>query len=321
MQQQGRDIPDVGIKIYDHGTTGRIMALDTAILRRKDLTDTIPMPIPPEKLSSPDLLAQSKFSGLPVFIKIDESFKPEDSEINEILELNKPYKPVLNRLFPEGINVYMIPGYQDEKNGDLEGGRYISGPSGNGIWLNSYNVEDLYLFKVLPEACIAKSRGIKDFRPSVLKGNKDRARVLAHEIGHAISCKLIDEYKVPEEKPTDSLILAPTEAISFLDGWRSLRTQSKLNLNGNEITYIKNKAISDSDKANIHMEVDLETVAEDIRLAITGSTIPSSSKMTGMFDQTEEGKKELNNATKYIRECLLENKPPQEAILGFLKSY
>ncbi|OGH98105.1 MAG: hypothetical protein A2104_05650 [Candidatus Melainabacteria bacterium GWF2_32_7] len=317
--KKGKFIPEVGVKLYEPEDTGKILALETAKLRRVSLNSKIILPDIDKNLVYPDILAQPS-PGSTLFFKIDKRFIPSKEEIKEILEFNKPYKPILNKLFPDYLNIYMIPGYVNKKDGDKRGGRYIQEQPGQGILLHAYNVNDRYHQTSSAERIIAEMREINDLQPSVLEGNKDRARALAHEIGHAISYEMIKKDSIKHPSKPSSIIVNSSAGINFLDGWKSLRSMSRLNLNTNETKSNNTKNLSVYDKAKLDAHVDYEMIAEDIRMAIIGESLPASSAMTGIFDHTKEGKSEMDKSIGYLKKCLLENKTPIEAIMDNIKS-
>jgi len=305
-------VPEVGIKVYTPGITGKILALETAKLRRLTVQDSKNLPenideemqkIIEQKLSSPDILAQPVPFSIPAFFKIDKSFIPTKPEFQEIMKLNEPYKPVLNKLFPEGLKVFTVPGYSDDRLGDIEGGMSIPGYPDKGVWLSSYDYKERYTYSGTIERNIGRTRGITVDTPSVLNGNKDRARALAHEVGHVISYKI-------ENNRLDSDDLSD---VSFTDGWKMHRKNAELN----DSTY-KNYArlMTTGNLNNLRRFIDYEMIAEDIRQALTEDKIPASSAITGVFDHSKEGKTKLGDVKDYIRKCLLEGKSPTEVIFS-----
>jgi len=314
-EKKGKFIPEVGVKLYSPNDTGRILALETAKLRRSNLSSTIISP-GDENLVSPDILAQPSPAGT-LFFKIDKRFIPSKVEMQEILRLNKPYKPVLNKLFPEGLNVYMVPGYTNDKYGDIEGGLSIPGHPESGIWLNSYNIQDRYSYTSALENNLANIREVKGFHPSVLQGNADRARALAHEIGHAITYKTLnDEAELNKDNKNDTIVMLSSAEIDLISGWKGLRLGTKLN----NIDKSDTRFLSKADKQNLYLFADYEMLAEDIRMALTEKDIPASSAMSGIYDQTKEGEAKKAKVTDYLRKCLLENKTPVEAIADKIKN-
>ena len=222
--EKGMLTPEVGLKVYTPKITGQILALETAKLRRTHLQSEIKLPDIEEKLSKPDILAQPIPTGLPIFFKIDKSFVPTKPDFQEVCKLNKPYKPVLNTLFPDGLPVFMVPGYIDDKYGEIEGGFSIPGYPDNGVWLNSYNYDDRYVYTSGIEYGLSALKGIQNFKPSVLSGKKDRARALAHEIGHAVHYKIEQSDQQNADLSTG---LTKSLKISFLDGLKMLRIRAQ----------------------------------------------------------------------------------------------
>jgi hypothetical protein len=311
-------VPQVGIKLYTPQVTGQILALETAKLRRLSVQYPNELPLIEQQLSKPDVLAQPISSDLPVFFKIDKHFIPKKVEIQEILKLNEPYKPVLNKLFPDGLKVFLVPGYTNDKTGEIEGGMSITGHPDKGVWLTSYNIEERFdhvskwekrvcaAKEALNKATTGKSDEIENFKPSVLSGNKDRARALAHEIGHVISNKT-------EENTINSADLLN---ISLMDGWKFLRTDAKFN----DVSFEYDaKGMTDNNKKNLRDFLNYEMIAEDIRQTFTSDEVPASSRMTGIFDQTKEGKEELSKVKKYIKTCLIDGKSASETIFKMVQ--
>jgi len=302
---------DTNLKVYSPDVTGKILALETAKLRRTVLSQSIAIPELYHNLDKPDILIQQTPVSKPLVFKIDTLYTPKKYEINEILSLNKPFKPVLDKLFPDGLNLYIVPGYLKEKYGNLNGGESIPGHPDTGIWLNSYNYDKKNLYMSNLEKAIAVLRGVQNFTPSVMNGKVDRARALAHELGHVISYKIINN---DNSRINQSDTFCLSLQISFLDGWRGLRIGAKSKLNGDELNARQNRFMSDSDKKNLNLFVDYEMMAEDIRLAINGDNIPASSKMSGVFDQSKDGKAQYEASLDYIKKCLIEDKRPTDVL-------
>ena len=313
--EKGVFIPEVGIKVYDPKVTGQILALETAKLRRISVQNPICFANMEQKLSAPDILAQPIPSDSPIFFKIDKRFIPKKFEFQQILKLNEPFKPVLNKLFPDGLNVFMIPGYTDGKMGDIEGGVSVPDCPDKGIWLNSYNFKERYNYTSNLEHIVSNLRGIKDLNPSVLKGSDDRARALAHELSHAISYKLENNYKMENNQKDSQDLLINSGNVSFFDGWKMLRINAKSQYNDKTL---KDDArfLTKSSLNNLRQCFEYEAIAEDLRQTFTEENIPAASSMTSIFDQTEEGKEQLSNVKNYIRKCLLEDKSPAEVIFN-----
>ena len=314
-ENKGVFVPTVGVKIYSPETTGKILALETARLRRSTLSDTIAVPGVHEYLDKPDVFLQPLPDSAPIPFKIDKSFVPNNQEIKEILTLNQSYKPVLDKMFPEGLPVYIVPGYINDKYGDIEGGMSIPGHPETGVWLNSYNNEERYMYTSMMEKNMGRMRGLTRINPSVIDGNKDRARALAHEIGHAISYKMMkDEALNNSEKSSSGILLDTNLSLDFMTAWKGLR--NGVEYNNHEADHHETRLMANQDKEMLLKFVDYETIAEDIRIAITAKDIPASSKMTGIFDQQEKGKVQQEKVTKFIQECLLEGKPTSEALIN-----
>jgi hypothetical protein len=316
-ENNGKMVPAVGVKVFGPETTGKIMALETAKLRRTTLQESILMPGVIENLDKPDVMLQPVPYAAPEAFKIDKTHVPSKQEIMEILELNKPYKPVLNKLFPDGLNLYVVPGYFDSKSGDIEGGMCIPGQPDAGVWLNSYDNEMRHQYFTMLEKQTALLREVDIKQTSTLRGNKDRARALAHEIGHVISYKIEENEKAsqPAEK-SSSIVLSSADGVGFIDAWKSLRMGAELN--GHENHKNETRGLSEANLKNLRMAIDLEMIAEDIRIAMTDQNLPAASRLTGIQDQTETGQKQLANVKAYIKECLLEDKQPTEAMLKYV---
>lgn len=317
LKESGKQIPEVGVKLHSPSTTGKIMALETAKLRRSTLFQRLITPGLEDNLGSPDLMVQPIPSGPPQAFKIDKAFVPNAAQMKVALELNKPYKHILEKLFPEGLNMYVVPGYFTGKTGDIEGGMAIPGHPEAGVWLTSYNTEKRYDLVSALELATGAMKGMTRVTPSVLSnGDKDRARALAHEIGHAISYKLINDDKAQAgEKPASSIIVSLSNEVDFMSGWKGIRATAKLN--NNDLDHRETRYMSDSDKLSLIEFVNYEKIAEDIRMTITGDKITASSKMTGIFDQlTPEGQKQLDRAKDYIKKCLIEGKTAAEALIA-----
>jgi hypothetical protein len=313
-EKGGQLIPQTGIKLYSPETTGKIMALETARLRRSTLKESILMPGVIENLDKPDRMLQPVPGAAPEVFKIDKQYMPDKSEVKEILALNKAYKPVLNKLFPDGLNMYIVPGYFEGKTGDMEGGMCIPGHADQGIWLNSYDNESREAYFSMLENQTAVLRDVKLKHPSVLKGNKDRARAVAHEIAHVISYKLMEKDQAAQKSDSDSLILiaSPTQGVDFFNAWKMLRTGAKLN--GNETHRTETRGLTDADLMNLHKAIDYEMIAEDIRMTVTGDKLPAYSRLTGIFDSTPEGQKQLEKVKSFLTDCLLKDIEPAEAL-------
>ena len=288
QNEKGTFVPEVGVKVYDPKVTGQILALETAKLRRISVQNPITMPNIEQKLSNPAILAQPIPSDFPLFFKIDKKFIPKKVELQQILKLNEPFKPVLNKLFPEGLNVFMVPGYTDDKMGSIEGGISLPGYPDKGIWLNSYDFKERYNYTSNLEKVIGALRSVSAVKPSVLKGSNDRARALAHEISHAISYKLENNHKQKNIPKASGLLVTDCGNINFADGWRMLRTNVQFNDRS-----LKDDArfMTKGSLGNLRQVFEYEAIAEDIRTALTDKNIPAASGMTSFFDQTEEGKK------------------------------
>lgn len=316
--EKGTFIPEVGVKVYDPKTTGQILALETAKLRRISVQNPISSAGFEDKLSRPDLLAQPIPIDSPVFFKIDKRFIPKEFDVQKILKQNEPFKPVLNKLFPEGLNVFMVPGYMDGKLGDIEGGMSIPGHPDKGVWLNSYNIEERYNYTSDLERVIGSLRGANNIKPSVIKGNDDRARALAHEIAHAVSYKLENNYATQNNQKNSNTLLTSCGNVSFADGWKALRTNVQYNDKSlkNEARFMTGNSLN-----NLRQFFEYESIAEDIRQTLTEKTLPASSSMTGLFDQTEEGGKQFGKVKNYIRKCLLEDRPPSEVLFNQVSNH
>lgn len=312
---KGKFIKAVGVKVYSPEVTGRIMALETAKIRRESLKQTFIIPGVNDNLDKADVMLQPISAGQPIPFKIDRSFVPKKAEINQLLNLNKNYQPVLSKLFPEGLPLYIVPGYMDDQFGEIEGGMSIPGSADEGVWLNSYNNDERYNFSSMKEKTTARLRGVQNLNPSVLKGNKDRARALAHEIGHAISYKMMemDEAQKANNDTSGSSLLLLNNDIDFMTAWEGLRAGAKYN--NSEKDQRDTRYMTDDNKAMLYKFVDYETIAEDIRIAITGKELPASSKMTGIFDHTEEGGKQITKSINFLKKVLLEDVSPSEALV------
>lgn len=312
---KGVFVKEVGVKVYSPETTGKIMALETAKLRRTSLKDTFIMPGVNENLDKPDVMLQPISIGAPVAFKIDRSFVPNKEEINQLLNLNKNYQPILNKLFPDGLPVFIVPGYTDDKFGNLEGGMSLPGSANEGVWLNSYDIEERYNLTSLKEKQAGRYRDVENLNPSVLKGNKDRARALAHEIAHAISFKLMetDEAKKSDNVPLKSSLLLINNDVDLMTAWQGLRAGAKYNDLDKHKKQTEN--MKEDNKSMLYKFVDYETIAEDIRIAITGNVLPASSKMTGIFDHTEEGNKQIAKSINFLKKVLLEDVSPADALI------
>jgi len=315
--EKGIFVPEVGLKVYDPKTTGQILVLETAKLRRISVQNPISSPGVEQKLCMSDMLAQPIPTDSPVFFKIDKRFIPKKIEIQQILKLNEPFKPVLNKLFPEGLNVFMVPGYMDGKMGDIEGGMSIPGYSDKGVWLNSYDYKERYNYTSSLEKVIGSLRGVNDINPSVLRGSDDRARALAHEISHAVCYKLENNYQQENNQKDSNILLTDCGNVSFSDGWKMLRTNTQYN---DRTLKMDARFMTKSSLSNLRQFFEYETIAEDIRQTLTEKNIPASSSMTSMFDHTEEGKEQLSKVKNYIRKCLLENKSPADVIFSHVSS-
>ncbi|MEW5818736.1 MAG: hypothetical protein AB1782_00970 [Cyanobacteriota bacterium] len=311
-ENKGILVPQVGVKVYLPETTGKIMALETAKLRREALKTAILLPGIGENLDKPDVMLQPLPTGEAIAFKIDKSFVPGKQEIKEILKLNESYKPVLSEMFPDGLPVYIVPGYMNDKFGDIEGGMSIPHHPEKGVWLISYDIKDRYAYTKMQETTKASLENLTTFKPSVLKGNPDRARALAHEIGHAISFNLMDKKLEDNSKDSGSIIITPTADVNFMTAWQGLRMGSKYN--NQEKTKLFNRGYGDNAVKALNMAVDYETIAEDIRIAITGDQLPASSKMTGVYDQSEAGKVKQNSVLTFIKNVLLNKKSVTEAM-------
>lgn len=315
-ETKATNLPKLGMKVYTPDITGRIMVLEAARLRRNALNDQIILPGVHDNLDKPDIAFQPIPNGAPIPFKLDKAFVPDKNEIKEILALNKGYAPILKKDYPEGLPVYIVPGYMDGTYGDIEGGMSIPGHPEVGVWLNSYDTESRYTYTSMMEGNMAALKGARKIQPSVIKGNKDRARALAHEIGHVISYNRMQK---PDMPASDTILLSSaTGGLDFFSGWQALRTGAEYN--NHEKSRLYNRGYSDSDKANLNLFVDYESVAEDIRMAITGEQIPASSKMTGIYDQSEKGKLPFENAQQYIKKVLLENEDPAIAMIKYLSA-
>lgn len=320
-EKKGKFIPQVGVKVYSPETTGKILALETAKLRRTTLNAKILLPGVDENLDKPDVVLNPIEGQAPAAYKIDRSFVPTTPEINEMLSLNKNYQPILERMYPKGVNVFIVPGYSNHDGGELEGGFVaLDRKEGANVWLNSYDVDSRIAYTKMKEGATATLRGLNKIQNSVLSGNKDRARVLAHELGHAVCYKQmeIDEKQNENSNKASSIIVdLSSGGIDFVSGWKGLRTGAKLNDLRFHPSQVRSLPLDDLKAVRDHN--DFEMIAEDIRMAITGDKLPASSKMTGYFDQTEEGKKQLESVMNYLRQFLIEQKSATEAMFGNIK--
>jgi hypothetical protein len=315
LKKQGEFLPKNGLRVFYPETTGKIMALETAKLRRTFADTLICAPELEKVLGHSQIMVQpvENFST-PLFFKIDKSFLPSKQDLKEIFKLNEPYKPILNDLFPDGLNVFVTPGYTTDSLDHLSGGISIPSSPESGVWLNSYNIKERFSSVSNLEKFIAKVRDIVNFTPSVLKGNADRARALAHEFGHVISYK-----KILNEKNNSVNNSITSLSLDFLSGWKNYRDQAKLHLTDKlSKKHIKN--MDEQNKQNYNQIVEFEMLAEDIRIAITGDTIPASSKMTGIYDCTAEGLKNLQKTVSYIQQVLLKHKTPLEIFIDDFKN-
>lgn len=311
-----KDLPKLGMKVYDPETTGKILVLETAKLRRTALSESLIMPGVHDNLDKPDIVLQPIPDGAPIPFKLDNRFVPKNNEIKEILATNKEYGPILKKQFPEGLPVFIVPGYMDGKLGDIEGGMSIPGHPEAGVWLNSYDNEGRYEYTSMLEGNMASMRGVKKLVPSVLKGNKDRGRALAHEIGHVVSYSLMEK---PDNSSSDIILLgSESGGLDFFSVWQAIRAGSRYN--NDEKSKFSMRGYSADDKANISLFVDYEAVAEDIRMAITGKQLPASSKMTGIYDQTEEGIKHQQKVQSFIQKVLIEEQDPAMLMVEFMKA-
>ncbi|MEI7475693.1 MAG: hypothetical protein WCK67_13035 [bacterium] len=310
-EKEAKPSPKTGLNVYLPETTGKIMSLEAAKLRRETLLSSIINPIAEEKLSQPNIIAQSIKGQQAQFFEIDEEHSPNENQIKEVLSLNSPYKPVIERLFNKGLDVFFVPGHADKEFGNIEGGLCLADNPDAGVWIEAYDVENRYIHMATKEKALAELNEVKNFKPSVLSDNKDRARALAHELGHVISFKLMD-LNSEENQDNSVFSLDISSGIDFMQGWKTLRMGGKLN--DDRIIRNERKYMDDESIENLNSAVDYEMVAEDIRTAITGGNIPASSKMTGISDQSENGKKQLSSVENYIKNCLLNEKSPSEAL-------
>lgn len=310
-QNESKTSLKTGLNVYLPESTGKIMTLDAAKLRRENLLNTIINPITDENLSKPNIISQSIKGQATQFFEIDEANSPDNNQIKEILALNSNYKPIINQLFEKGLDLYIVPGHSAKEFGAMEGGLCLPDNPDAGIWLEAYDVENRYAHMATKEKALAHLNEAENFKPSALPDNKDRARALAHELGHVISFKLMDKKK-DDNKINSILSLDSSSGIDFMQGWKTLRIGCKLNddrIIRNERKYMDEESIE-----NINSIVDYEMVAEDIRTAITGEEIPASSKMTGIYDSSKEGKKQLTSVENFIQSCLLDNKTPSTSL-------
>jgi len=313
--------PDTHLNVYDHRTTGKILALETAKLRRTTLFDSIIRPEYDKNLERPDILLQPTPDNAPMVFKMDAQFAPKKYEVFEALEKNSGFKPIIKNLFPKGLPLYIVPGYLDEKMEDLNGGESIPGHPDEGVWVNSYNVDKKYDYTIGTETFMAKARGVEPFKPSVLKGNLNRARTIAHEIGHVVSYKVMNNDAMTMSKEGKQSLFTLSPEVGFMDGWSGLRVNSKSKLNGDEMNARSNRGMDSYDKKNLEKCIDYESIAEDIRMAATGDVLPASSKMTGVYDQSKEGQKDFKKVMHYVKQYFFKNKKPTEIIGELMKDF
>ena len=299
-----------GLNIYYPNQTGRLLALETAKMRRTALLRSIIINEEDKYLAQPNILFQPTSTGESMPFLLDKRYVASNYDINSIVDKNEDYGPVLKKLFPEGLNLFIVPGYSALKGGNLNGGESIPTDPDAGVWLNSYDYEQKHDYSVLVENVIAKSRDLTNFNPSTLIGKDDRSRALAHEIGHAIYYKIQQKDNQSHYETPQSIV---NKDINFITGWQFLRIEAKKHLNNNELNKRETRYLSDSDKMNLTTLVEYEMIAEDIRLALNSKTKEASSKMSGIYDQSEAGKYDFDKVTKYIRAVLLENRKPSEA--------
>ncbi|MGD9581532.1 MAG: hypothetical protein AB7V50_09175, partial [Vampirovibrionia bacterium] len=307
---------NTGTTVYSPESTGKIIALETAKLRRTTLEDKIITPGIEEHLDKADIMLLPRADMRPKVYKIDNSFIPEKREIEEILKLNAPYKDVIKNVYPEGLNVYVVPGYFEETNGEFVGGIFNQGNVNGGVWLNSYNVDTKNALSKQQDLFNAGLNEVKLVKPTFLRGNQDRALVLAHELGHAISIQKMDLYNDQKaEKPEkgSSLLITSNSELDFFSSWKSLRSTSKLD--NTELHPEVKQSLTKEQVAAVHLSTDLEMIAEDVRMAITGDVIPTYSKLTSCYDSSEEGKQTFNNVMQFMRDVLIENKSPFESFM------
>lgn len=306
--------PNTNLKVYSAKTTGKILALESAKLRREALTKPIINAEVDQNLTKPDIMIQPTSVGKNLIFKINEQFTPTDFEVNETIENNKAYKPVIEKLFPDGLPLHIVPGYLNEKFGDMSGGETMPNDPDAGVWLNSYDYNKKYDYMSTLERTIAASRGLNDFTPSVSRGKEDRSRALAHEIGHVLSYKIMQNENNNQNSANSGLLLSAD--IPFQSGWEGIRMEAKQHLNGNEMSSRQLKHLESDEVDNIRNFVNYEMLAEDIRLAVNGEKIPASSRMSGIYDQSEEGKEQYQKALNYVRNCLVEGKSPAEELFS-----
>lgn len=303
-----------GLNVYSPDSTGRLMSLEAAKMRRENLLTSIINPMIDEKLTQPNIIAQSVKGQPAQFFVIDNRNVPNENEIEQILELNSSYKPVINNLFENGLDFYVVPGHADKDFGDVEGGLCLAENPDAGVWLESYDIEKRFMHMAVKEKALAGLEEIEDFKPSALNDNTDRARALAHELGHVVSFKLMQNDELNDNSSQGLILNASSGDVGFMQGWQLLRAGYKLNedrIIRNERRYMDDESIS-----NLTSAVEYEMLAEDIRQAVTGDVIQASSKMTGIFDQGEKGKSQFDSVQDYIKACLFDGKKPSEAVFN-----
>ena len=295
------------LNIFYPNETGKLLALETAKLRRESLLQDIVLDDSDQYLDNPNILLMPTSTGIKLPFLIDEKNTLNEYKINEVTNANNKY--ILKELFPRGLNTYFIPGYPAQKGGYLNGGECLPSDPDAGVFINSYDYNEKYEYLSLLEKTLAASRGLKSFIPSVLSGEEDVKRALAHEIGHVVSYK----FNKIEQSKTEQNDLLNTK-ISFMTGWQSLRMESKRHLNTNDLNPRETKYLTPESKANITQSIEFEMLAEDIRLALNQNT-QTSSKMTGIYDQSEEGHKHYSKILNFIRAVLQDKIDPTDAFI------
>lgn len=295
--------PSLNVDVFSAEDTGRLLALETAKLRRENLTNSIQLvsdlsilsnggtddlSAVKDNLKKPDLLARSLPDGDIAYYTMSKDYAPTNDEIFEALSLNQAFQPILDEKVKDGVDVFFVPGMKAGiENRLAEGIVDMSGKKPE-IWLNSYNPMEKYTAYASDASVQHLSRENEDFKPAVLTGNDERARNLANKLGQVVAEKIIAE----TEKQVGSSLILQAGDFDFLSGWKTYREGTDT----------------------------LDTLAEDIRIAFTEKMIPASSSETGTYDQSELGENAYKEAIEYTRGCLKEHKSPSAFLMDHFKS-
>ena len=297
------NVPELHARLYKPEVMGQILALETAKFRRSVLIDPLKNEIKHEYLKNPQFFVQT--GETPLLIKIDNQFWPTDTEIAEMIELNKAYKPILERLFPQPININLLPGHEETVDGFVGKGFNFARNPEQGVWISSCDFAPLAAEHNSSYRYKATEYGIENYLPSAIESSTDRSRVLAHELGHIVAFRQI---QLDSDQASPGKLITDINEMKFFEIWKGLRVESKAFAGKGKIFTPLHNMLSP-------LGIAYEMVAEDIRIAVTGDKVSASSRISGIFDQTAEGRPHFEKTIAFLQDFLIARKPILECLM------